>query len=159
MDYYKEVFRKHLLWDQNFVDDIYTRFNDSIDSIAKRIDEHCTETLGLYNLFNTADELLDFIEENGFKIQRSTFWTNITIIYTEEEEREYEEKQRLVSMYISVPETTLSYTSVEAVPRFVLEYQKLRASWPFWLRVCRRMELLRLVSTCGCRCTPVPRPP
>lgn len=127
------------------------------------------------------EELLDFLDGNGFEVVRpkviSPYDTHpiqlIPIyeiptepIYGSEIKKEidklneaFKKIQSAVSEYVPVQETVLYYTSVEDNQRYILEYKKLLASWAFWLRICRRVELLRLVSEGRCRSAPVPRPP
>ena len=49
--------------------------------------------------------------------------------------------QSTLSEYIPVQETVLSYTSMEDNKRYILEYEKLLASWTFWASLSFDYEL------------------
>lgn len=163
MNDFIQIFIDHLLFDKEFVEELLPRFQHEFELLGKFLQQHSPE------LFckDTPDmeELFDFLDGNGFEVIRPQIpipWDPHPIklrpIYIEEEIYE-ETSQSAFSEYFSVQETVLSYTSMEDCERYILEYKKFLASWTFWLRVCRRVELLRLVPEGRCGSTPVPRPP
>ena len=166
MDELIQIFIDHLLFDKEFVEELMPRLEKEFRTIGGFLKKHsntlyCKES-------KLMDELFDFLDGNGFVVERPENplpWDEHPVklipIYIEETvyEEETEEKEPVNSIYFPVQTCSLYYTPVEAVPRHVLEYQKLRASWSFWLRFCRRVELLRLVSESRGGSAAVPRPP
>jgi len=124
------------------------------------------------------EELLDFIDGNGFEITYDAdgiqFPVIITPIYTPEWE-EFVENERAeqyrkireaiekvesaVAKIVPVQDEVLSYTSVEGDERPLLECEELFAPRPIRLRIRRCLEFLRLVSAGWGRGTALPRPP
>lgn len=174
MNKYIEIFKNFLHFDKEFVDDLIPRFHNEMELLGRFIEEHRSK---LYcSNKEELSEFIDFIDGNGFKVIRpenlfsnSTHPIELIPIYTEEIEEieNINEKvketikklQSALSEYVPVQETVLSYTSMETNQRYILEYEKLLASWAFWLCVCRRVELLRLVPEGRCGSTAIPRPP
>jgi len=157
VDYIK-IFVDHLLYDKEFALEFCQRHPMGASTLGEYINKEWHEKLYLHALIPGVDELIDFIDGNGFIVDRNEEpnFISILIVY---EEKEDEEKKSLNGMVFSIQQTVLSYTSMEDNQRYILEYEKLLASWAFWFRVCRRVELLQLVSK-GCRgSSPVPRPP
>lgn len=180
MDEFIQVFINFIPNDKEFVEDLMPKYKTEFNLLGKFIKQHSTSLKCKDNEF--MEELFDFLDGNGFEVIRpinpipyDTHPIELIPIYTEETvkvtlEKEIEkvneklkeaiEKiQSAVSEYVPVQETPLYYTSMEDNQRYILEYEKLLASWAFWLRVCRRVELLRLVPESRCGSTPVPRPP
>ena len=153
-----EVFIQHLLFDKHFAREFAYRFLNKANSLGEYISRKWKEELFLRKGRKDVEEFIDFIDGNGFIVDRNSDpnYISILIIYKEPKN---EKRKSLNRMVTHVSEEILSYSSMETVPRFALEYQKLRASWSFWLRVCRRMELLRLVPEGRCGSASVPRPP
>lgn len=175
MDELIEIFINHIPYDKEFVEQLMPRYEREFKILGGYIKEHTTELW----CKDTPEmqELLDFIDGNGFNVEYPEIeipWdlhpVKLIPVYKKtlaEELKEVNEKlkaaiekmQSALSEYIPVQETVLSYTSMEDNKRYILEYEKLLASWTFWLCVCRRVELLQLVPEGRCGSTPVPRPP
>ena len=172
-----QIFIDHIPYDKEFIDQLLPKYEHEFELLGGFIKKHSKELWCQNNL--AMQELLDFLDGNGFEVIRpinpipyDTHPIELIPIYTEkttleEEIKEANERlkaavqkiQSTLSEYVPVQETVLSYTSMEDNKRYILEYEKLLASWAFWLRVCRRVELLRLVPKGRCGSSPVPRPP
>lgn len=180
MDKFIQIFIDFIPNDKEFVKELMPKYEKEFRILGESIEEHSTSLNCMDSEF--MEELFDFLDGNGFEVihpQVNPYDTHpiqLIPIYPEEKntitinEKEIEkinEKlqeaikkiQSALSEYVPVQETVLSYTSMEDCKRYILEYEKLLASWAFWLRVCRRVELLRLVPEGRCGSTPVPRPP
>lgn len=180
MDEFIQIFIDFIPNDKEFVIDLMSKYEHEFKLLGKFIKQHSTSLKCRSNEF--MEELFDFLDGNGFEVIRpinpipyDTHPIELIPIYTEETititiNKEIEEKnerlkeaikkiQSTLSEYVPVQETSLYYTSMEDNQRYILEYEKLLASWAFWLCVCRRVELLRLVSESRCGSTSVPRPP
>lgn len=178
MDDFIQIFTDHLLFDKEFVEELLPRFQHEFELLGEFLQNHsiklfCQDTSDM-------EELFDFLDGNGFEVIRpqvknpyDTHPIELIPIYIEKttalEEEIEEANERLktaikkiqstFSEYISIQEAALSYTSMEDCEGYILEYKKFLASWTFWLCVCRRVELLRLVPKGRCGSTPIPRPP
>lgn len=168
-----QIFIDHIPYDKQYVKVLLPRYEHEFELLGGYLKKHST-SLSCKDI-PELEELLDFIDGNGFEVTREEPifpWDDHPIgikpIYVEKEENEngfeklqqaIEKVQSALSNYIPVQETVLSYTSMEDDQRDLLEYSQLLASWAFWLRVCRRVELLRLVPKGRCGSTSVPRPP
>ena len=178
MNEFIQVFIDFIPNDKEFVEALMPQYEDEFQTLGGFIRQHstilwCKDTPEMQELF-------DFLDGNGFEVSRpewpipnDTHPVKLVPIYPpkintiDEEIRLINEKlketieriESAVSQYVPVQETVLSYTSMEDNKRYILEYEKLLASWTFWLCVCRRVELLQLVSEGRCGSTPVPRPP
>lgn len=177
MDRFIQIFIDFIPSDKEFVEDLMPKYEKEFRTLGMYIEKHSTELKCRDDEF--MEELFDFLDGNGFEVVRpqvripyDTHPIELIPIYEEKTtlKKEIEEAnerlktaikkiQSAVSEYVPVQETVLSYTSMEDNQRYILEYEKLLASWAFWLRVCRRVELLRLVPEGRCGSTPVPRPP
>jgi hypothetical protein len=178
MDKYIQIFIDFIPNDKSFIDALMSKYESEFRTIGMYIEEHSTTLNCQDNEF--MEELFDFLDGNGFEVIRprirnpyNTYPIQLIPIYERtvetitkeiEEENErfkaaLEKLQSTISEYVPVQEVALSYASAETDSRYVLEYKKLLASWAFWLRICRRMELLRLVPEGRCGSTPIPRPP
>jgi len=166
MNKYTEIFKNFLHSDKEFVDILIPRFHHEMELLGKYIEKKSSR---LYcSNKEELSEFLDFIDGNGFEVEYEEPvlpWDahpyKIIPIYTEEiiENEKPEEEERPVFMEFSVSKITLYDTSMETCERYILEYKEFLASWTFWLCVCRRVELLRLVPEGRCGSSPVPRPP
>lgn len=156
MDYI-QIFKDFLKFDKEFVDELLDRYDDGMEFLGKAIHEHYTKNM-LVRDNDFMREFIEFIDGNNFILKPSDK-PNFLIILIDWEGVENEKKKSLNGMVHAVSETILSYTSMEDCERYILEYKKFLASWTFWLRVCRRVELLRLVPKGRCRSPAVPRPP
>lgn len=177
MDKFIQIFIDFIPNDKEFVKELMPKYEKEFRLLGTYIERHSTSLKCRDNEF--MEELFDFLDGNGFEVIRpqiknpyDTHPIELIPIYVEkttleEEIREANERlkaaikkiQSAISEYVPVQETVLSYTSMEDNKRYILEYEKLLASWAFWLCVCRRVELLRLVPEGRCGSTPVPRPP
>ena len=178
MDRFIQIFIDFIPSDKEFVEDLMPKYAKEFRTLGTYIEQHSTSLKCVDSDFMA--ELFDFLDGNGFEVIRpqvknpyETHPIELIPIYVEktttlEEEIEKANErlktaikkiQSAVSEYVPVQETVLSYTSMEDNQRYILEYEKLLASWAFWLRVCRRVELLRLVPEGRCGSTSVPRPP
>jgi len=178
MDKFIQIFIDFIPNDKGFVETLIPKYKEEFQILGRSIEDHRT-SLNCKDC-EFMEELFDFLDGNGFEVVRprtknpyTTHPIQLIPIYVEkttsleEEIKEANERlkmaiqklQSAVSEYVPVQEVALSYTSTETDSRHILEYKKLLASWAFWLRVCRRVELLRLVPTGRCGSTPVPRPP
>lgn len=177
MDKFIQIFIDFIPYDKEFVADLMPKYEKEFRLLGIYIERHSTALKCRDDEF--MEELFDFLDGNGFEVIRpqvkipyDTHPIELNPIYVEKLtlEKEIEEAnerlktaikkvQSAVSEYVPVQETVLSYTSMEDNKRYILEYEKLLASWAFWLRVCRRVELLRLVPKGRCGSASVPRPP
>ena len=177
MDKFIQIFIDFIPNDKEFVRELIPKYEHEFRTLGIYIEKHSTSLYCIDDEF--MEELFDFLDGNGFEVIRpqvkipyDAHPIQLKPIYIEkttleEEIEKINEKvretikkiQSTVSEYVPVQETVLSYTSMEDSKRYILEYEKLLASWAFWLRVCRRVELLQLVSEGRCGSTPVPRPP
>ena len=177
MDEFIQIFIDFIPNDKEFVKSLMPKYEHEFKLLGKFIKQHSTSLKCKDNEF--MEELFDFLDGNGLEVIRpinpipyDTHPIELIPIYIEkttleEEIKEANERlkaaikkiQSAISEYVPVQEVVLSYTSMEDNQRYILEYEKLLASWAFWLRVCRRMELLRLVPEGRCGSAPVPRPP
>ena len=177
MDEFIQIFIDFIPNDKDFVVDLIPKYENEFKLLGKFIKQHSTSLKCKDNEF--MEELFDFLDGNGFEVVRprvknpyDTHPIELIPIYVEkttfeEELEKVNEKlkatikkiQSAVSEYVPVQEIPLYYTSMEDNKRYILEREKLLASWAFWLRVCRRMELLRLVPKGRCGSAPIPRPP
>lgn len=178
MDKYIQIFIDFIPNDKSFVDTLMPKYEKEFRTIGDFIERHSTSLKCKDNEF--MEELFDFLDGNGFEVIRprvknpyDLYPIQLIPIYertietlTKEIEKEneklkaaLEKLQSTLGEYVPVQEVALSYASAETDSRYVLEYKKLLASWAFWLRICRRVELLRLVPEGRCGSTPVPRPP
>lgn len=177
MDKFIQIFIDFIPYDKEFVEDLMPKYEKEFRLLGIYIERHSTALKCRDDEF--MEELFDFLDGNGFEVIRpqvkipyDTHPIELNPIYIEKLtlEKEIEEVnerlktaikkiQSTVSEYVPVQETVLSYTSMEDDQRDLLEYSQLLASWAFWLRICRRVELLRLVPESRCGSTPVPRPP
>ena len=177
MDKFIQIFINFIPNDKEFVKELMPKYEREFRTLGIFIERHNTSLKCIDSEF--MEELFDFLDGNGFEVIRprvknpyDTHPIQLNPIYVEkttleEEIEEVNEKlktaikkiQSAVSEYVPVQETPLYYTSMEDNKRYILEREKLLASWAFWLRVCRRVELLRLVSEGWCGSAPVPRPP
>lgn len=142
-----------------FLNYILEIFPYSIERVGKHLSLKSPRILFVDNTM--MEEFFDFIDGYNFIIERGSIIRGIKVIevipiYGGEDE---EEKESAISMELSIQNTILSYASMEDDKRYILEYKKFLASWSFWLRICRRMELLRLVPKGRCGSAAVPRPP
>ena len=154
-----KIFIQHLLFDKEFAKEIVLKHPIKIGTLGEYINKRWKEPLYMRKTIGkrSDEEFIDFIDGNGFIIDRSNpNYISITIVY---EEPKYEKKKSPICMDVSIYQETLYDTSMDSVERYILEYKKLLASWTFWFRVCRRVELLRLVPKGRCGSSPVPRPP
>jgi hypothetical protein len=153
-----KIFIQHLLYDKSFAEAFVERFPRMAETLGEYINKKWKEELYIAKGKKSIEEFVDFIDGNGFIINRSNpNYISILIIY---EEPKHEKKKSHISMDFSVQTTVLYNSSVEDYKRYILEYQKFLASWTFWLRVCRRVELLRMVPEgCGRSITIHGRPP
>lgn len=177
-DKYIKIFIDFIPYDKEFVKELMPKYEKEFRTLGMYIEKHSTSLKCINSEF--MEELFDFLDGNGFEVVRprvkdpyETHPIQLIPIYVEktttlgEEIEKANERlktaikkiQSAVSEYVPVQETVLSYTSMEDNQRYILEYEKLLASWAFWLRICRRVELLRLVPAGRCGSTPVPRPP
>lgn len=177
MDKFIQIFIDFIPNDKEFVEELMPKYKNEFRTLGIYIERHDTKLNCVDSEF--MEELFDFLDGNGFEVIRpqvknpyDTHPIQLIPIYAEkttleEELKEVNEKlkaaikkiQSTVSEYIPVQEDVLYYASMEDNKRYILEREKLLASWAFWLRVCRRVELLRLVSKSRCGSTPIPRPP
>ena len=177
MDRFIQIFIDFIPSDKEFIKELMPKYEKEFRTLGIYIERHSTSLKCRDNEF--MEELFDFLDGNGFEVIRpqvknpyDTHPIELIPIYIEkttlaEEIEEANEKfktaikkiQSTLSEYVPVQETVLSYTSMEDNKRYILEYEKLLASWTFWLRVCRRVELLRLVPKGRCGSATVPRPP
>ena len=177
MDKFIQIFIDFIPYDKEFIKDLMPKYEEEFRTLGMYIERHTTSLKCINSDF--MEELFDFLDGNGFEVVRpqvkdpyETYPIQLIPIYVEkttleEEIEKVNEKlktalkkiQSAVSEYVPVQTCTLSYTSMEDNQRYILEYEKLLASWTFWLRVCRRVELLRLVPKGRCGSTSVPRPP
>ena len=152
-----KIFIQHLLYDKSFAEAFVERFPRMAETLGEYINKKWKEELYIVKGKKSTEEFVDFIDGNGFIINRSNpNYISILIIY---KEPKHEKKKSHIGMVTTVYNETLYDTSMETCERYILEYQKFLASWAFWLRVCRRVELLRLVPEGRCGSAPVPRPP
>lgn len=156
MDYI-QIFKEFIKFDKEFVDELLDRYDDGMEFLGKAIHDHYTKTMFVRNDDFTR-EFIEFIDGNNFILKPSDK-QNFLIVLIDWEGVENEKKKSPNGMVHAVSQTVLSYTSMEDGERYILEYQKFLASWAFWLRVCRRVELLQLVPKGRCGSSPVPRPP
>ena len=177
MDRFIQIFIDFIPSDKEFIEDLMPKYEKEFRTLGIYIERHSTSLKCRDNDF--MEELFDFLDGNGFEVIRpqvknsyDTHPIELIPIYIEkttlaEEIEEANEKfktaikkiKSALSEYVPVQETVLSYTSMENNKRYILEYEKLLASWTFWLRVCRRVELLRLVPEGRCGSATIPRPP
>ena len=179
MDKFIQIFIDFIPYDKEFVEELMPKYEAECRTLGGYIENHSTSLSCMSNEF--MEELVDFLDGNGFEvirprvnnpydthpIQLSPIYEIPTEpIYGSEIKKEIDKLNEAIkkiqstfSEYVPVQETVLYYTSMENNQRYILEYKKFLASWAFWLRVCRRVELLRLVSEGRCGSAPVPRPP
>ena len=157
MDELIEIFINHIPYDKEFVEQLMPRYEREFKILGGYIKEHSTELW----CKNTPEmqELLDFIDGNGFNVEYPEIefpWDSHPIklipVYKKTLAEEIEETnerlktaikkiQSAVSEYIPVQETVLSYTSMEDNKRYILEREKLLASWTFWTSLSFDYEL------------------
>ena len=161
---YIKTFKDFLQFDKDFVDDLMEKYDDIMESVGEAISEHYTGDIYIeYNDFSF--EFVEFIDGNNFIINLDTpqhapvGWIILKIDWESYNEQKRKKKESLNGMVFSVQETILSYTPMEDSERYILEYKKFLASWAFWIRVCRRVELLRVVPKGRCGSAAIPRPP
>ena len=161
---YVKTFHDFLQFDKDFVDDLMEKYDDIMESIGKAISEHYTGDIYIrYSDFTL--EFIEFVDGNNFTIDTNTpphiplGWIALKIDWESYNEQKRKKEKSLNSVVTAIQETILSYTSMEDDEGYILEYKKFLASWSFWLRVCRRMELLRLVPKGRCGSSAIPRPP
>lgn len=145
MDDLIQIFTDHLLFDKEFVQDLMPRLHREFELIGGFLKKH-SETLYCKDK-EEFSELFDFLDGNGFIVERPenpSPWDKHPIklipIYTEETENEEEKKESINCVYVSVPTTPLYYTSMEDDQGYILEYEKLLASWTFWLSYDRQFH-------------------
>ncbi len=156
---FTKIFIQYLLYDKSFAEVFVERFPRMAEAFGKYINKKWKEKLYIFKGKKSIEEFIDFIDGNGFIIDRFSDLNYISILIIYEEPKN-EKKKSHIGMVTTVYNETLYDTSVETCERYILEYQKFLASWAFWLRICRRMELLRLVSeSCGRSITLHGRPP
>lgn len=154
-----KIFIQHLLYDKSFAETFTMRFPSLAETLGEYINKRWKKELYILKGRKSIEEFVDFIDGNGFIIDRISDpnYISILIIY---EEPKHEKKKSHIGMVTTVYNETLYDTSMETCERYILEYQKFLASRAFWLRVCRRVELLRMVSeSCGRSITIHGRPP
>ena len=132
-----ETFIQHLLFDRQFARELAYRYPNYTSILGEYISRKWKEPLFLRKGSKRAEEFIDFIDGNGFIVDRdfNHNYISIMIVY---KERKNEKRKSFNCMVTHLSETILSYSSMEAFPRFVLEFQKLRASWPYWLSYDRK---------------------
>ena len=158
-----QIFIDFIPYDRQFLDDLVRRYPHECENIGEYLKDHSSLLWGLDVEY--LEEFYDFLDGNGFQInkprsssQHGKHSIQIIPIYPVEEEKENNEKSPFtLDTYISAQ--TLYNTSVETCEEYILEYEEFLASWAFWVRVCRRMELLQLVPEGRCGSYPIPRPP
>ena len=159
MDKFIQIFIDFIPYDKEFVKDLMPKYEEEFRLLGRYIEEHCTSLNCTNNEF--MEELIDFLDGNGFEVVRPQtikphdfFPIKLIPIYVEktttleEEIEKVNEKlktalkkiQSTVSEYVPVQTCTLSYTSMEDDQGYILEYEKLLASWTFWLSYDRQFH-------------------
>lgn len=162
MDELIEIFINHIPYDKEFVEQLMPRYEREFKILGGYIKEHsielwCKDTPEM-------QELLDFIDGNGFNVEypeieipwdphpvklipvyKKTLTEGLEEI-NEKVKEAIEKMQSAFSEYVPVSYDTLSYTSVEADERPLLECEELFAPRPIRLRIHKCLEFLRLVS-------------
>jgi hypothetical protein len=172
MDKYIQIFIDFIPNDKSFVDILMPQYEKEFHLLGYYIDQHSASLSCKDD--ESMEELYDFLDGNGFEViypsvanPFDVYSVRLIPLYERPITKEIEDLDEAIkkiqstfSEYFPVQETVLSYTSMEDNKRYILEYKKLLASWAFWLRVCRRVELLQLVSeSCGRSFTLYGRPP
>ena len=169
MNQYIKIFRDFIPKDKGRIKELIPRFFNEIQLLGKHIEK---KTEKLYAISTESiEEFIDFIDGNGFIIERKTdtspfhffSWETATIIpiYPEEiEDNEEEEKHEpVIRMELPVQTCSLSYTSMEMDEGPVLECEELYTPRPIWICLRRCLEFLRLVSAGWGGSSTLPRPP
>ena len=177
MDELVQIFIDFIPYDKEFARALIPRYKEEMQLLGGFIRKK-SKTLWCKSLENL-NEFIDFIDGNGFEIKRDIQtlpWDDYSVeiipIYPESEEKEEVFKVEkniqvtitttsgsLGSLYFPVQDEVLSYTSMEADERPLLECEELFAPRPIRLRIRGCMELLRLVSKSRSGSTSLPRPP
>ena len=178
MDELIQIFIDFIPNDKEFVESLMPKYKREFRILGTYIKEHQTSLLCTDADF--MQELIDFIDGNGFEVIRpqvkdpyNDYPIELIPIYEEkttplkEEIEELNEKIReavkkiesTLSEYVSTQETVLSFTSMGDCERYVLEYSKLCTPRPLWICLHRCLEFLRLVSAGWGRSAALPRPP
>lgn len=183
MDKYIQIFIDFIPNDKRFIDTLMPKYEKEFRVIGMFIEKHDGTTLNCRdNEF--MEELLDFLDGNGFEVIRPeiknpynshpiklipiyertiTQAIETTTKEIEEENETLEEAikkiQSALNKYVPLQTCTLSYTSMEVDEGPILEREELYTPRP--LRICLRrcLELLRLLSESRRRSAPLPRPP
>lgn len=159
MDKFIQIFIDFIPYDKKFVEDLMPKYEKEFRTLGMYIEQHTTSLSCINSEF--MEELFDFLDGNGFEVVRHTVKNpydthpiQLIPIYVEktttlEEEikkanerlkTEIKKIQSAVSEYVPVQETVLSYTPMEDNQRYILEYEKLLASWAFWLSYDRQFH-------------------
>jgi len=159
-----QAFINHIPYDKKYVHTLLKI--DSYNEIIKNLGHFILNRSTTLWSKNTPEmqELLDFIDGNGFEVYRPKkiiIWDNypIKIIPIYSEEKNEKEVQPTFTEYVSFEETSVSYTSSAASEDYVPQHQKLYLPRPLRILSPRCMELLRMVPTRRGRSTSLPRPP
>ena len=172
MDKYIQIFIDFIPNDKSFVDELMPRYEEEFYLLGYYIEKHIASLSCRDG--RSMEELFDFLDGNGFEViypqvknPYDVYPVQLIPIYertvtkeTEDLDEAIKKIQSTFSEYFSVQTYSLSYTSVEADERPILECEKLYTPRPIWICLRRRMELLRLVSeSCGRGFTLYGRPP
>ena len=161
MDEFIEIFVEHLTSDSAFISDIIDRFSNDVKSLGAYIKHKDKSSICCHTATARGQELMDFLDGNGFKVEYEDDLTHawLTIIYEDEKYEEEEKEDPIIDLWASVSNTTLYYTSVEAGTRYILELPQFFPPRPLRFRIHGCLGFLYLVSKSGSRSTPLPRPP
>lgn len=180
MDELIQIFIDFIPNDKSFVESLLPRYVNEFKTLGRYIKEHNTSLMCKDDEF--MQELIDFLDGNGFEVIRPTdpitnkthpielipiYTTVVPKITINKEIEEIEEElkkaikkiESTLGEYVSVQETVLSYASMESDERYILEYSQLSTPRPIWICLRGRLEFLRLVSTSWGGSASVPRPP
>lgn len=172
MDKYIQIFIDFIPNDKSFVDTLMPRYKEEFHLLGYYIEMHSASLSCKDD--ESMRELFDFLDGNGFEViypqvtnPFDVYPVRLIPIYERTITKEIEgldeaikKIQSAFSEYFPVQTCSLSYTSVEADERPILECEKFYTPRPLWICLRRRMELLQLVSeSCGRSFTLYGRPP
>lgn len=163
MDKFIQIFIDFIPNDKEFVKELIPKYEKEFRTLGIYIESHSTSLNCINSEF--MEELFDFLDGNGFEVIRpqvknpyDTHPIQLIPIYPEKKititinkqeiekinetlQKAIQKLQSTLNEYVPVQETTLSYTSMEDNQRYILEYEKLLASWAFWASLSFDYEL------------------